>query len=179
MTTPCLAHVEIVNEGKPALIRPRAVHLAGTADLAGWCPVQNDVLVVGAAIVDALDRPTRLLSARRTQPPRLAGGWELPGGKVEPGEGAVAALHRELAEELGVTVRLGAEVLPSGGGAWPLPPSARLRVWLAEVTEGEPAPLEDHDLLRWLPLEHALDVAWLGADVPVVRAVLGLVDSRT
>ena len=39
-------------------------------------------LVVGAAIVDDLDRPTTLLSARRTEPPELAGGWELPGGKT-------------------------------------------------------------------------------------------------
>ena len=45
-------------------------------------------LVVGAAIVDDLDRPTRLLAARRTGPPALAGGWELPGGKVDPGEDA-------------------------------------------------------------------------------------------
>ena len=43
-------------------------------------------LVVGAAIVDDLARPARLLAARRTEPPALAGGWELPGGKVEPGE---------------------------------------------------------------------------------------------
>ncbi|MDQ1287636.1 MAG: 8-oxo-dGTP diphosphatase [Actinomycetota bacterium] len=132
------------------------------------------VLVVGAAVVDDLAAPTTLLAARRTAPPRLAGGWELPGGKVDPGEDPVDALHRELSEELGVVVELGAEVpgpdpdLPG----WPLPPAHRLRVWLARVVEGEPAPLEAHDELLTLPLGRWLDVAWLPADVPVVRALL-------
>jgi 8-oxo-dGTP diphosphatase len=47
----------------------------------------QDVLreVVGAALVDDLTHPTVLLAARRTEPPALAGGWEIPGGKVDPG----------------------------------------------------------------------------------------------
>lgn len=131
-------------------------------------------LVVGAAIVDDLAHPRQLLAARRTEPPRLAGGWELPGGKVDPGEGPVEALHREVLEELGVQVRLGAEVAGPVGGRWPLPPVHEMRVWLAEVTRGEPAPIEDHDLVRWLPLDDVLSVPWLPADVPIVRAVAAL-----
>ena len=65
-------------------------------------------LVVAAAIVDNLARPTRVLAARRSQPARIAGLWEFPGGKVEVGEDPAAALHRELREELGVEVELGA-----------------------------------------------------------------------
>jgi 8-oxo-dGTP diphosphatase len=129
-------------------------------------------LVVGGAIVDDLDRPRTLLAARRTEPPRLAGGWELPGGKVEPGEEALAALHRELAEELGVRVEVGPEVINPDGDGWLLPPSYRMRVWLVRVIEGTPAPIEDHDAIRILAPGEWLDVAWLPADVPIVKALI-------
>lgn len=131
-------------------------------------------LVVGAALVDDLNQPSTLLAARRTEPPRLAGGWELPGGKVEPGEDPLAALHRELAEELGVEVELGVEIPgPQGVEAgWPMLPAHHMRVWLARVVAGQPAPIEDHDELRLLGPGQWLDVAWLPADVPIVHALL-------
>ncbi len=129
-------------------------------------------LVVGAALVDDLVRPTRLLAARRTAPPSLAGRWELAGGKVEPGELPLTALHRELAEELGVRVEVGAEVVGPDAGAWPLATGRRLRVWPARIVDGEPQPLQDHDALRWLGPGRWLDVDWLPGDVPVVRALL-------
>jgi 8-oxo-dGTP diphosphatase len=128
-------------------------------------------LVVGAAVVDDLDAPTTLLAARRTLPASLAGGWELPGGKVEPGEAPEDALHRELAEELGVRVQVGAEVTPPDGEGWPLSPVHRMRVWLVRIVDGEPLPLEDHDAVRVLGPGEWFDVAWLPADVPVVRAL--------
>jgi 8-oxo-dGTP diphosphatase len=129
-------------------------------------------LVVGGAVVDDLERPSTLLAARRTEPPRLAGGWELPGGKVEPGELPLAALHRELAEELGVRVEIGPELTAPDGVGWLLPPSHLMRVWLVRVTEGVPAPIEDHDEIRILSPGEWLDVAWLPADVPIVRALI-------
>lgn len=134
----------------------------------------SGVLVVAAAIVDDLSRPERLLAARRTLPPELAGGWEFPGGKVEVGEAPVAALHRELREELGVRVRLGAEVRGPAAGRWPLGERATLRLWWAVIVDGDPQPLEDHDALRWLAPHEWRDPAWLPADVAVVAHLDGL-----
>jgi 8-oxo-dGTP diphosphatase len=53
-------------------------------------------------VATALLRDGAVLAAQRTRPPELAGRWELPGGKVEPGETPEAALIRELNEELGI-----------------------------------------------------------------------------
>lgn len=126
--------------------------------------------VVGAALVDDLERPRLLLAARRSAGSRLAGGWELPGGKVEDGEDAEQALRRELAEELGVQVVLGPQVTGPRAGGWPLGRDGRLKVFLARA-EQEPQALQDHDELRWLPLADPFGVPWLAADAPVVAAL--------
>lgn len=131
--------------------------------------------------MDSLASPGRLLAARRTAPPAFAGMWEFPGGKVEPAEHHEAALHRELREELGVTVSLGVELPGPTAAGWPLNDSSAMRVWLAEVVQGTPAPLEDHDELRWLDLDASgalLALPWIPADLPIVRALLSMAVSR-
>ena len=64
-------------------------------------PPKNDLVVVAAALVD---RDGRLLVQQRPEGLSMAGLWEFPGGKVEPGETPEQALIRELAEELGIDV---------------------------------------------------------------------------
>jgi 8-oxo-dGTP diphosphatase len=122
--------------------------------------------VVGAAIV----RRGAVLAARRTRPAATAGRWELPGGKVEPGEPPDDALVREIAEELGCTVT----VTDWLDRAVPVRPGLTLRVAVTHVVEGEPHPVE-HDELCWLDADELDDVDWLEADrpfLPDLRALL-------
>ncbi|PHR22314.1 MAG: 8-oxo-dGTP diphosphatase MutT [Hoeflea sp.] len=60
------------------------------------------LLVAACALVDA---DGRVLLTQRPEGKKLAGLWEFPGGKVEPGETPEAALIRELAEEIGITTK--------------------------------------------------------------------------
>jgi 8-oxo-dGTP diphosphatase len=131
----------------------------------------TDVIVVAAALLDDLAAPNVMLAARRRKPEHLRGRWEFPGGKVDPGETPVEALHRELQEELGVVVRLGEELPGPDDGAWRISPRHLLRLWLAVVEDGEPTPIE-HSELRWLGPGEWLEVDWLDADVQIVRALL-------
>jgi len=128
----------------------------------------DPVVVVGAAIV----RDERVLACRRTAPPAAAGRWELPGGKVEPGESPEVALVRELREELGchavVSRWLTGEAAITDGLV--------LRIALATLVEGEPDPIE-HDAVRWLSAHELDDVDWLEPDRPFleeIRRVLGV-----
>jgi mutator protein MutT len=122
-------------------------------------------IVVGAAILD----DGRVLAARRTGPPALAGKWELPGGKVDPGETDEAALVRECREELGVDVMLGRRV----GRDWAIGEHGLLRIWLATIAAGTPQ-LRDHSEFRWLSIDELHNVDWLTADLPIVEKLANL-----
>lgn len=155
--------------------------------------------VVGAAIVDSLARPTRLLAAQRSYPKDLAGRWEFPGGKMEPGETPEQALHREIGEELGATLTLGSLVRlgdpqttgessdpnatgqPSDPNAtgesretdWPIP-VGHMRVWLAQIAPGSPAPRagSSHRELRWVSADEVPYLSWLDGDHQIIPALL-------
>lgn len=117
------------------------------------------VVVMGAAIV----HDGRVLAARRTSPVEVAGGWEFPGGKVEPGEHADDAVVREVREELGC----GIEVTGRLTGEQPVRDGYVLHVVVARLVEGEPVPLEgEHDAVRWLGPDQLDEVRWLAADLP-------------
>jgi 8-oxo-dGTP diphosphatase len=128
--------------------------------------------VVGAALLrTGADGVRRVLASRRTAPPHLAGLWEFPGGKVDPGETDAEALARELREELEVE----AAVEDRLGGDLHIGETAVLRVYLARLLAGEPA-LVDHDEHRWLAAGELDSVPWIPVDLPLVddlRRLLG------
>lgn len=132
-------------------------------------PQPQVTVVVGAAIVRRGPAGPEILCARRSAPEALAGKWEFPGGKVEPGESDGGAIVRECREELGIGVAVGEMI----GGEQPINERFVLRVYLAETLPGQPEPeaLEDHDLLLWVPPGSLVDLDWLPADVPVVLAL--------
>jgi 8-oxo-dGTP diphosphatase len=130
------------------------------------------VAVVGAALLRAgPDGSPRVLASRRTAPPSLAGYWEFPGGKVDPGETDAQALTRELREELRVEVAVGRRLGPDV----PIGGTAVLRVYVAELLRGEPQ-LIDHDAHRWLSADELEDVDWIPVDLPLVAALARVLD---
>ncbi|RME21172.1 MAG: NUDIX domain-containing protein [Deltaproteobacteria bacterium] len=120
-------------------------------------------VVAGAIIVGG-----RVLAARRPPGGPRGGLWELPGGKVEAGESDAAALARELAEELGVTVAVG-ERLASHLHRYP-DGAIHLSAMRCELVAGRPEPRE-HAALRWLDSRTLDEVEWAAADMPLLEAV--------
>ncbi|WP_135457380.1 (deoxy)nucleoside triphosphate pyrophosphohydrolase [Mycobacterium sp. DL99] len=116
--------------------------------------MDEQIVVAGALFSEA-----RLLVAQRQRPPELAGLWELPGGKVAPGESDADALTRELREELGVEVTVGARL----GVDVALKAGMTLRAYRVTLTSGSPQP-HDHRALRWVTVEELDQLPWVPAD---------------
>lgn len=120
-------------------------------------------LVVAGLVVDD---DGQILITRRRADQALGGRWELPGGKVEPGEAPAAALARELAEELGAAVEV--------GGVWDvlhhLYPDFELVmiVYRCRLRPGEVARAVEVADLRWVPAAAVGDHDLLPADRPLV-----------
>ena len=129
-----------------------------------------EIHVVGAAIV----REGRCLVAKRSPAMALPGRWEFPGGKVDAGESAAAALRREIREELALQVEVGARL----GVGYDEQGARRIRleVFLCRWLAGELA-LAEHEEARWIAAAEIDTLDWAAADRPVLpalRAVLSL-----
>lgn len=128
---------------------------------------QHSARVVVAAVIE---RDGLILAARRTGPPELAGRWEFPGGKSEPGESDREALVRECREELGVRIAVGERIGPE----YPIPSGAMVvRTYLATIEEGEPQAIESHDELAWVQTgtPEARALRWLDGDLLILDAL--------
>jgi len=125
--------------------------------------MSKEIAVVGAVIVvDDL-----ILCTRRGTGP-LAGKWEFPGGKIDPGETPQDALVREVREELGCVVGVGDEVTTTRY-AYDFATIA-LTTFYCTLTEGRPK-LTEHTAARWLTPAGLVELDWAPADIPAVRLI--------
>lgn len=129
-------------------------------------PSLRFIHVAAAAITDVRGR---ILLARRTDGRDLAGRWEFPGGKREPGESPEQALIRELREELGIAVQVGPALINVPQQY----PDKRLCLDVRRVTawQGVPRGVEGQ-ALAWVAPEKLTRYPMPPADRPVVAALL-------
>ncbi len=150
--------------GRPA-VPPAMATPPVTSRAVSATPCSTDRIVAAVAIV----RDGRVLAGRRVGPPAVRGGWEFPGGSVEPGETPEVAAVREAREELGVEV-----VLTGWLGEVVIRPGLVLRVFTAALTCGEPAVTGSHDELRWVSAGELTALGWLAPDRPLLAPLADL-----
>ncbi|WP_430868734.1 (deoxy)nucleoside triphosphate pyrophosphohydrolase [Demequina aurantiaca] len=121
--------------------------------------------VVGAVIV----RDGKVLCAQRGAESSLAGLWEFPGGKVEPGETARDALVREITEELQCVVSVGSE-LETTSYDYDFG-TVILTTFFCELVSGAPR-FTEHADVRWLPPADLPALDWAPADLPAVARIV-------
>ncbi|MDX1657040.1 MAG: Nudix family hydrolase [Candidatus Competibacteraceae bacterium] len=110
----------------------------------------------------------RVLISRRPDYVHQGGLWEFPGGKVEPGEDVITALGRELAEELGIEVKVASPLIRIPH-AYP-DKTVLLDVWRVDRYQGEPRGLEGQPL-DWRWPDDLPEDAFPAANRPIVAAV--------
>ena len=123
------------------------------------------VIEVVAAIIQ---RDEKYFVARRKTGKHLEGFWEFPGGKIEEGESPENSLQRELQEEFGVTVEVGAflgENTHDYGSA-----IIRLRAYRV-VLNGDLKESTDHDAMDWCTLTQLKRLQLAPADVPLLKYI--------
>lgn len=127
-------------------------------------------LVAACALVDG---DGRVLVAQRPEGKALAGLWEFPGGKVEPGERPEGTLIRELQEELGITVKE-ACLAPLTFASYPYETFHLLMpLWICRRWEGV-IQKKEHQALQWLRPARLRDIPMPPADEPLIPALIDL-----
>jgi len=122
-----------------------------------------------------IERDGLVLAARRSASMSFPLKWEFPGGKIDPGESPQECLHRELLEEMGVSVGIRA-ALPTHTHRYP-DLSVTLYPFVCAIVSGQ-ITLHEHAAVNWLAPEKLDSLDWLEADFAVIRSYLHHRDAR-
>lgn len=125
------------------------------------------IKVVAAIICDDMEKKNRIFATARGYGD-LKGGWEFPGGKVEPGEKPQQALKREIMEELNTEIKVG-ELIDTIEYDYPTFHLSMDCFW-AEVVSGQ-LELKEAEAAKWLAKDQLNSVAWLPADVTLIDKI--------
>lgn len=118
--------------------------------------------VVGAVII----QDGRIFAAKRGEGKSMAGFWEFPGGKIEPGESPQAALTRELEEELRIRAEVDEYLTTTRHNTGTV--VVELSTYICDLVSGTPI-LTEHEEVRWVTADKLTDLTWAPADVPTVE----------
>lgn len=115
-----------------------------------------------------------VLACRRNAGIEAGGYWEFPGGKVAEGEAPQAALEREIWEELGVEIEVGA--LADRSATMVTGEQIDLSCYFVRSLGDVPRTSTDHDLVCWLRRERLIWLNWAQPDLPCVRRLVFAAD---
>lgn len=110
-----------------------------------------------------------VFAARKKPGLHLAGHWEFPGGKIEPGETPEQCLERELLEELGIRCEVGAFL---GESIYDYGNKVVRLLGFCTTHIGGKFLLRDHDRIVWLHPVELVDLHWAPADISLVELVI-------
>lgn len=125
------------------------------------------IKVVAAIICNDMERKNKIFATARGYGD-LKGGWEFPGGKVEPGETPQQALKREIMEELSTEIKVG-ELIDTIEYDYPTFHLSIDCFW-AEVVTGQ-LELKEAEAAKWLTKDQLESVAWLPADITLIDKI--------
>ena len=120
------------------------------------------IRVVAAVIKATNDNGEKIIFATERGYGEFKGGWEFPGGKIEPGETPQQALCREIMEELDTKIQVG-DLIDTIEYDYPAFHLSMDCFW-CEVLSGNLV-LKEHEAARWLTSDELYSVEWLPADV--------------